>query len=94
MHEEKKFMRNFKDVSDNNIAGKAVVDDAYQQFLNFKEEQRKRDEDMKDEKRSSNGLNGIFPSKGNAKQVYNEAHNFRNQGSDVLGGQINDLPAH
>lgn len=95
MNQDKKFMRNFKEVDDNNIAGHAVVDDAYQQFLNFKEEQRKREEDEQEIKRNSNGLNNFFgtKSKANAKQVFNE-NNFRNQGSDVLGGNNKDLPAH
>lgn len=96
MHEEKKFIRNFKDVDDNNIAGhSAIVDEAYQQFLDFQEQQKKRDEEEKEMKRLNGGLAALIGKKRNPQRVFDE-YNGRSNPADVLGGQDGDdeLPAH
>jgi hypothetical protein len=91
-HAEKRFMRNFKDVDDGNVNGHAdTVDQAYQQFMDFKAK-RQEEKERKQPKRGMGGLLGKASRSGNAGRVLDE-YNSRHQAADVLGGN-DDGPAH
>lgn len=87
---EKRFMRNFKDVDDDNINGRAEnMDEAYQQFLDFRAKKQEQEELTKGMGQSKGSRSKLLGRTGT--RVLDE-YNCNRQAADVLGGGPG--PAH